>query len=141
LRVHRKTVQRQWDEFQSSHKDQVAASAVGQLDLLSSPVGSDDDRATLAEDELQAEEDAQFAAVTAATAGTLADKQAQATFAREQKLLDEMTEAAESARGRPDARVRKLVDWVRKKMCPELPPLGTPAKAIAKWNDTRILIF
>ncbi len=141
LRVHRKTVQRQWAEFQASSTVQAATSTVGLFDLLGSPVGSDDDRATLAEDELQAEEDAQFAAVTAATAGTLADKQSQATFAREQKLLDEMTDAAESARGRPDARVRKLVDWIRKKMCPDLPPLGTSAKAIAKWNDTRILIF
>ena len=54
-----------------------------------------------------------------------------------------MTEVAESARGLPDARVRNLVDWIRKHMCPDLPPLGTmqTRSAPAKWNDTRIIIF
>lgn len=144
LRVHRKTVKRQWEEFQTKQSDAPTASAapsLGLFDLLNSPVGNDDDRATLSEDELQAEEDAQFAAVTEATGGSLADKQSQTLFGREQQLLDQMTEAADAARGRPDARVRELVDWLRKNMCPDLSPLGTAAKSPAKWNDTRILIF
>ena len=54
-----------------------------------------------------------------------------------------MTEIAEAARGLPDARVRKLVDWIRENMCPDLPPLGTmQARGTpARWNDTRIIIF
>ena len=54
-----------------------------------------------------------------------------------------MTEIAEAARGLPDARVRKLVDWIREKMCPDLPPLGTMQDqgTPARWNDTRIIIF
>ena len=58
----------------------------------------------------------------------------------EQKLLDEMTEIAEAARGIPDARVRKLIDWIREHMCPDLPKAGKRTAAAA-WNDTRILIF
>ena len=54
-----------------------------------------------------------------------------------------MTEIAEGARGLPDARLRKLVDWIRENMCPDLPPLGTmQAKGPpARWNDNRVLIF
>jgi len=141
LRVHRKTVKRQWEEFQSKQTDSQSGSALGLLDLLNSPVGNDDDRATLTEEELQAEEDAQVAAVTAATGGSLADKQSLTLFAREQQLLDQMTEAAEEARGRPDARVRAVVDWIRKNMCPDLPTAGAKAKSPAEWNGTRILIF
>ena len=54
-----------------------------------------------------------------------------------------MTEIAEAARGLPDARVRKLVDWIRENMCPDLPPLGTMQTRgpPARWNDTRVIIF
>ena len=77
-----------------------------QIDLLAGTIGSDDDRAALRSEELQFEEDAQIAAVSAATVGPLTDAAAKASFAKEQKLLDEMTEVAEAARGLPDARVR-----------------------------------
>ena len=46
-----------------------------------------------------------------------------------------MTELAESARGLPDARIRKLVEWIRTNMCFQL---GKPG---AKWNETRCIIF
>ncbi len=67
----------------------------------------------------------------------------QTRFAREKQLLDEMTEIAEAARGLPDARVRKLVDWIRQKMCPDLPPLGTmpapgPAGQVEQHPDPHL---
>ena len=93
-------------------------SRAGHLDLLPGAVGADDDRATLPEDQLQAEEDAQFEAVSAATVGPLTDAEDKILFVREKKLLDEMTEIAEAARGLPDARVRRLAQWIREKMCP-----------------------
>ena len=105
------------------------------LDLLTHSVGSDDDRATLSEEELQAEQDVQFEAATAATLGPTTDAKARGLFAREQRLLDQMTELAESARGLPDARIRKLVEWIRTNICPQLGKPGT------KWNDTRCIIF
>ncbi len=133
LRVHRQTVQRQWEESQAASQREELLSA--SLDLLASSIGSDDDRATVSEEQLQAEQDAQFEAVSAATVGSISDLSARELFAREQQLLDEMTEIAESARGQPDARVKKLIEWIRGKMCPDL---GKPG---AQWNDTRVIIF
>ena len=92
------------------------------LDLLEHGVGSDDDRATLSEEELQAEEAAQVEAASRASAGSLATDAAKKLFAQEQRLLEEMARIADSARGLPDARVRYLVDWIRDNMCPALPP-------------------
>ena len=133
LRVHRRTVQRQWEEAQAG-KASVPAAA-GQFDLLRGAVGSDDDRATLSEEDLRAEEEVQVAAATDATAGPLTDAASRQLFGREQKLLDEMTEIAESARGLPDARVRRIIQWIRANMCPDLSKPG------ARWNDIRVIFF
>ena len=133
LKVHRRTVKRQWDKMQSDAT--VAEVDTRPLDLLAGSVGNDDDRATLSEDQLQAEEDAQFEAASVASMGSLEDQSAKELFAREQQLLQEMTDIAEQARGTQDARVKRLIKWLREKMCPDL------GKAGAKWNDTRVLIF
>lgn len=76
--------------------------------LLRASAGADDERADLAEDEVEAEADEQMAAATAAEA---VDREALSV--RERHLLDEMTRVAEASRGQPDPRVRKLVDWIR----------------------------
>ena len=133
LKVHRKTVKRQWEKMQadSTAEEQSPQS----VDLLTGSVDYDDHRATLEEEQLQAEEDAQFEAASAATLGPLEDLSAKEQFAREQKLLDEMTEVSEQARGRSDSRTEKLIEWIREKMCPELGKKG------AQWNNTRVLIF
>jgi SNF2 family DNA or RNA helicase len=133
LRVHRRTVTRQWQAAQTDPDDTTLRA--GQFDLLTGSVESDDDRATLSEEELQAEEEAQFEQASAATLGPISDLSARELFAREQQLLDNMTEVAEAAGGQPDARVKKLIEWLRQHMCPNL---GTPGAA---WNDTRVLIF
>jgi hypothetical protein len=108
LRVHRRTVKRQWQQAQAGPDDTILHT--GQLDLLANPVDSDDDRATLSEEELHAEEEAQFERASAATLGPVSDLSAGELFAREQQLLDAMTEIAEAACGQPDARVKKLVE-------------------------------
>ncbi|MCD0458643.1 DISARM system SNF2-like helicase DrmD [Roseiconus lacunae] len=133
LKVHRKTVKRQWEKMQEEAGIEEPATASN--DLITGSVDNDDDRATMEESELQAEEDAQFQAASAATMGPLEDMSAKQLFAREQELLDEMTDVAEQARGRNDARTDRLIEWIRDNMCPEL---GKPG---AKWNDTRVLIF
>lgn len=141
LRVHRKTVLRQWEQFQSGRQPERLP--FGKGDLIRGSVGSDDERASLSEEELQAEEDAQVEAASAAAAGPFGEPTAQELFAQEQKLLDEMTEIAEDARAKPDARVRYLVDWMTQHMCPKLPKLGAPRNSNRSpvWNDTRLLIF
>ena len=78
LRVHRRTVQRQWDEAQAGEADAVPQPP-RQLDLLAGAVGNDDDRATLSEEELQAEEEAQIEAASAATVGPMTDAAARSS--------------------------------------------------------------
>ncbi|MBV8606564.1 MAG: DEAD/DEAH box helicase, partial [Singulisphaera sp.] len=130
------TVQRQWDAAEAGRPE--PESHVGAPILFAEGIDSDDDRATLSEEELQAEEEAQIEAATLDTTPARPD-----AFAREKQILDEMTEIAEAARGLPDARVRKLVDWIRQNMCPDLPPLGTiqTQGPPARWNETRVIIF
>lgn len=118
-------MQRQWESSQASGPTPVRA------DLLTQSVDPDDDRALLSEQELAAEEEQQVEAVSAATVGPTTGEM----FAREQALLDEMSELAEASRALPDARVNKLVDWIRQNMCGGL---GNPG---ALWNDTRVIVF
>jgi superfamily II DNA or RNA helicase len=136
LRVHRRTVQRQWEAAQAGQapEDQPVVA----FDLLRSSVGSDDDRAALSEAELRQEEEAQFEAASAA-AEQIGDSASAKTFADEQKLLDQMTEVAEGVRGEPDARIKKLIEWIEQKMCPGLRRRdGGPTP---HWNDARVIIF
>jgi hypothetical protein len=130
LRVHRRTVERQWQQ------DTAPVEArPGLFDLLGSGVGSDDDRAELDPQALEREEDAQLEAATLAATSKPQDDEA--------RLLDEMTRIAEEARGWPDARVCCLLDWVRQYMCPGLPHPGetVPPGPPPAWKDTRVLIF
>ncbi len=129
LRVHRRTVERQWDSFVAGRAADAAA-AIGKLDLLAETVSSDDDHADLAEEELQAEEEAQVEAATAAASGPFAGDRAAALFAREQELLEQMTAIADQARAVPDERVKWLAAWIREHMCHG-----------GRWNDLRIIIF
>ena len=107
----------------------------GQLDLLQGSVGSDDDRATFDEEQLRAEEDAQVESASAAGMKSIEDASAKQLFEQEQALLDQMTDIAENARGKPDARIKKLIEWMKEHMCPDLGSAG------AQWNDARVLIF
>ncbi len=155
LRVHRRTVRQQWDgERGLTDVGWVERSEAHRVSLLTEAVGSDDDRATLPEDELRAEEDSLVAAVSEATVGPITDATVRALFAREQELLDEMAEIAEANRALPDARVLKLIEWIREQMCPGLPsapgsvglaPLDPPyskrSSRPAAWTDARVIIF
>jgi SNF2 family DNA or RNA helicase len=142
LRVHRRTVQKQWESAHAGDAGTKPGDLLSnRLNLLTEAVGSDDDRATLPEDELQAEEDSLVAAVSEATVGPITDATARQLFAREQKLLDEMTAMSEASRALPDARIFKLIDWIRDKMCPGLASPGHRSSSPATWNDTRVIIF
>ena len=96
---------------------------------FASPPGADDERAELTDGESEAEEAAQIAALDAAAeaeaAGTGArDAKAEAIRRREEVLLDRMEEVASGARGLPDAKTRRLIDWIRDNLCPGLPRRG-----------------
>jgi Helicase conserved C-terminal domain len=86
------------------------------------------------------EEEAQIASATGATSG-LSGTTSQVE--QERLLLSEMAEVADAARDLPDARIVKLVEWIRVNMCPGLPSLDdSPVPTTpAAWNGVRILIF
>ena len=95
--------------------------------LLESP-GADDERAELAEEEVQAEEDAQVTVATRqAAAGALTT--------RELEISAQMTEVADRVRYQADPRIDKLVAWIRDNLCPNL---GQPN---ATWLERRVIIF
>ena len=149
LRVHRRTLEKaakkEKEKPAKPAKQPVARAASGTLPLpiLLNPPGADDDRADMAEADVQAEEDEQM---SAATLEALAEDPADAASAgrarREGALLDEMTEIAEASRYLPDPRVKKLCAWIRENMCAGLPELGARRPALPPtWNRRRVLIF
>ncbi len=131
LRVHRRTLEKQ--RAARTELPSPAASP-GLFDLAGGGVGSDDERALLEPEVLAREEDAHVAAATVAGFQIGPD-------AAEGRVLDEMTQLAEAACGLPDARVQKLVDWIRKYMCPAAAAPGQPRGKDRAWSDTRVIIF
>ena len=134
LRVHRKTVLKQW-EASMARGTELSGEISYPLAFSTQVIDRDDERATLSEEEQAIEEDSEIASVTAATVGKLTEPGARDLFLEEQKLLDQMTELAESSRSLPDARIRKLVEWIKLNMCPDLSTPGAP------WNNLRVIIF
>ena len=109
--------------------DAVASNAAS---LFARPPDADDERAKHTDEENASEEAAQIVAINAATesaAGRSPD--AEALWHAEQELLDRMEKVASAARGRPDAKTRKLIRWIDSHLCPDRP----------RWNDRRVLIF
>jgi ERCC4-related helicase len=137
LRVHRRTVQKHWDAAQqeSAQGAAKAVSSQARFDLLINSVTADDDRASLSEEDLAREEEQEIEAVSAVAVGSSRSQTALELFQKEQKLLDQMTELAEASRALPDARVEKLLGWMRRNLCPDL---GKPR---ARWQNTRVIIF
>ena len=100
--------------------------------------GSDDERAKLSEEELQAEEDAQIEAAIRSDHRADGRRRLVPCSRKSRQLLDEMTEVAEAARGLPDARCRASGRLDPEHMCPG--PAASRAKPArpgepARWND------
>ena len=143
LAVHRRTLARR-EEAEPRADATVAPGSAADGGLFTSPPGADDERADWTPDELDAEEDRQVEEITEAAGDATPGADAAALRHREGELLDRMQRIAEAARGRPDARTLRLVDWLREHLCPGLPPFGEPPAAgapPARWNDRRVLIF
>ncbi len=120
LKVHRAAVEKQAVNS-SSHE-------IFNLPLLLESPSSDDERAELPEEEVQAEEDAQITAATTQTASI-------GLSAQELEILDQMTDVANQSRYLPDPRVKKLIEWIKTNLCPNL---GQPG---ATWLEKRVIIF
>ena len=179
LARHRTTVRRQWERTAAGVAATVEAgaseAATGEAPVsdhgdtladarrFASPPDADDERAEYTDDERAAEEEAQIAALAAAAeAGSASsaggDPREEAIRRKEESLLDRMEEAASAARGVPDAKTRRLIDWIREHLCPDLPPCGERAPRggdgsgfgsglgggpgpLPRWNERRVLIF
>ena len=145
LAVHRRTVERHWQQSQSSEPEAPAPATDETHDLYLTPPAADDERGEQEGDLIEAEEEAQIEAITAAaeTESTSdADSAHAELWRREQQLLDRMQAIAETARHQPGAKTRRLIDWIRERMCPDLPPFGgQPAGPAPRWNDRRVLVF
>lgn len=142
LTVHRRTMERLWQQADSGASTTMPSPTTSisekNLMLLGGSLGNDDERTELSEDDLEALENSQFEATTAATAGDCAV----ADVDREKELLRQMADIADQARGFPDARVRYLLEWIQKHMCPGLRLPGQPRPdSGAAWTDLRLLIF
>ncbi len=135
LKVHRATVERQRSGNRPTGRREAGE---GEADLFVRPADADDERAEWGDDELEAAEKGQVEALSA-TDGAEADD---AQWRREQALLDRMEAVAEEARHAPDAKVRRLVDWIREHQCPGLPAFGRrPHGPPPPWTERRVLVF
>ena len=162
LAVHRRTVERHWEQGQADNtaaKESDPSSATGQASepespassndethvLFLTPAAADDERGEQEADLLEAEEEAQIEAITAAAElGSTSDDDARRKelWRREQRLLDRMQAIADQARHQPDAKARRLIDWIREYMCSALPSFGgRSAGPTPRWNECRVLIF
>ena len=166
LEKHRETVERQWAEGRrTAHSERAAKPAPPIPPAAEEPLegflatkGSDDeaglaacanqDAASEEVGSLRGEADAAEAADEArwieaanreAEAGLAHDATAEEIWREECRLLDEMQNVAGVARTQPDAKTRRLIDWIREHLCPQLPPFGMRgAGARPEWTDRRV---
>ena len=136
LARHRKTVRTQWEQANENTNQSTSRSgdrfASKAAELFANPPDADDDRAEQTDEETTAEEEAQIAVINAAVeSGAATRTGAETLWRKEQALLDQMEQVADTARGRRDAKIRALIDWINDNLCP-----GRP-----RWNDRRVLIF
>ena len=139
LRVHRATVERQWQE---AHQEDLKSWDESAADSFIKPVDADDDRAEWDEDELDREETAQIESLTAVAEYDTEGSREHDLWQRELLLLDQMQEIAERTRSLPDAKTLRFIDWLRENLCPGLPAFGEhPDGKPPEWNPRRVLIF
>ena len=143
LKVHRRTALEQWEEQQQQKAEASVTDSEEDPNLLRKAPDSDDERGEWEGSQVEAEEEAQARAATiAAEAEAVRNARTEELWRREQDLLDRMEKIAEQSRYRPDAKARRLIDWIRENLCPGLPAFGETARGEpAPWNDRRALIF
>ena len=149
LARHRVTVERQWERARAG--EAAAPDRGGPLasaGLFASPPDADDERGEYTDDESEAEEAAQIAALDAEAeveVEAAGDARAEAIWREEKALLARMEKTASAARGLPDAKTCHLIDWLREHLCPGLPAWGEQLDvgdgSPPRWNGRRVFIF
>jgi len=144
LAVHRETAKKQWAaQTQKRNSGDVPdTSDIDQSLFLNAPDGDDERGEWTAEQEEQQETETITTITSEAEDGAERDETATALWNREQQILDTMQSVAEAHRYSPDAKVLRLIDWIRSNMCPDLPEWGRQAGSVTpRWNDRRVIIF
>jgi hypothetical protein len=138
LAVHQRTLERLRDDAPSTTTAHETKVDEYTLELLRQPPGSDDEEAEWGEDSTDALQDAAMERATAGAGGGPAD-----LLEREVDLVRRMRAIADSHRHQPDARVVRLVDWVREHLCPDLPLLADTNRVgnPPAWLPRRVIIF
>lgn len=127
--VHERSLER----LLAKHDVAAPVMAARALDLLRQAPGADDESADEAEEDNAVREDAAMERATAASTGGAA-----ALIEKEITIVRTMKAIAEANRYQPDARTVKLIEWIRKNLCPALDvDSGTPAP----WLPRRVIIF
>ena len=143
LKVHRSTVKRHREAAQAARME--ARKTVGaDATLFTSSPDADDERGAWSTEEAEAEEAVQIEVITAAAeTESNCDRESEALWRQEQDLLDRMEKIAEKNRNLPDAKTRRLIDWIQENLCPGMPPYGsaTPSGPRPDWNNRSVLIF
>jgi superfamily II DNA or RNA helicase len=131
LQVHRRTVTKheQATPVPDTERDEHAALLQGEM-FVTTP-GAEDE--PVDEQTAIGDEEAQVSSLSAGDAPSEAER----------ALLQEMSDIANARRHEPDAKVRRLLEWMRENQCPDLPEYGkAPTTSTPpKWTDTRVLIF
>jgi hypothetical protein len=136
LSVHERSLERLKTEIEKSATETKLAAQT--MDLLRQPPGADDDGGDSSEgivDELQ---DAAMARATEAAAGGSG-----AALGRELEVVKEMRTIAERERHVPDARVIRLVEWMREHLCTAVafPGQESGERESTSWLPRRVIIF
>jgi superfamily II DNA or RNA helicase len=142
LKVHRSTVARQWENALPVVGD-AGLNDDRETDLFITAADADDERGEWTGEEQEAEDAAAVESLSkAAEAESPQNGKSVALWNREQALLDRMQEIAEETRYMPHAKARRLIDWIRENLCPELPRFGRqPTGTVPMWSNRRVLIF
>ena len=142
LEVHRRTVERQWAQSQQGSTADRSTGGQVATALLNRAPGADDEDSGLSDEEIAKEEDRQVKQAIAETESESADAATEAAYReRETALLQEMQEVAGEARGRPDAKIRWLLNWISDNMCAGIRIPSKGRKRSPHWTEQRVLIF
>ena len=136
IAVHQRTLERLLAANQAA-TDAETKLAAQTLDLLRQPPGADDEDAEDDEDANDELQDAAMERATEAASGGTA-----ALLRRELEIVARMREIADAERYQPDARINRLIDWIRQHLCPDLSTLGEDGSdRRAVWLPRRVIIF
>jgi superfamily II DNA or RNA helicase len=133
LGAHRRAMERVW----AGESAALRPSASDPI-RLTAGFDSDDERSQLDAEAQESEAAAAFDQISRSAIGSTGLAQT----AKERELISEMARLAERYRFQPDARIRWLVEWLRKNSCPGARLPGTSATMTdATWTPLRLLVF